>query len=111
MERVERFLEEDPEEEGYCSSLGLCKCLVCAVFDSLVRFAFRLCKLLHLYRLAERIDYWSFMIYSKYCVPHVSEEEQREIDEILKGRDFEYGEPMPLEEFLKKLEEEEKKSQ
>lgn len=108
-EGVERFSIEDPEE-GYCSSLGLCKCLVCAVFEGLVRFTFRLCKLLHLYRLAERIDYWSFMIYSKYCVPYVDEEEQRELDEILKNRDWEHEEYIPWEDFLKELEKD-KKSQ
>ncbi len=102
--RGDRGREDLEGEENYSPSC-ICMWFLCDVFDGFVRLVFRLCRLLHLYKLADRINDWSFVIYSKYCVPYVSEEEQREIDEILKGRDFEYGEPIPLEEFLKKLEE------
>lgn len=109
-ERREFLREEDPEGE-YCSSLGLLRCVVCDLVDVFLVLAKRLSRFLKLYELRERLYDFHIRFMFKHCVPYVSDEEQREIDEILKSRDWEHGEYIPLEEFLKELGEKEKKSQ
>jgi hypothetical protein len=98
--------EKDSEEE-YCSSLGLCRCLMCDIVSFFIWLGKKITRFLRLERLRDRIHDFDIWFSFNYCVPYADPEEEKEILEELKDIDWEHLEFVPYE--FDDIEEEEKK--